>query len=104
GAYALLDVHEAGGPVGGDYDYVRSTLDLRAYRPVLRLFGTTPRLVLAGRIGGGVIDPYEDHLVDGVPLEERLYLGGSSTVRGWTENHLGPLGPLPCTDDCVGTG
>lgn len=90
GGYGVLDIHEAGGPVGGEFSYLRSTIDLRAYRSLLKLMGFEPRLVVAGRIGAGFIELYGDEAVRRVPLAERLFLGGSTTVRGWTENHLGP--------------
>ncbi len=45
---------------------------------------------LAGRIGGGFILPYGDDERAAVPYAERINLGGSTNVRGWTLDHLGP--------------
>jgi outer membrane translocation and assembly module TamA len=55
------------------------------------LFGSfNPRLVVAGRVGGGWIVPYGSGPEASVPYRERLYLGGANTVRGWGEKRLGP--------------
>lgn len=90
GWYGSLAVAEAGGLLGGNYSFIRALGELRAYRGVVDLFGWDPDLVFAGRIGGGVILPYGPGEEASVPLAERLYLGGTSTVRGWGADRLGP--------------
>ncbi|MDP6934462.1 MAG: BamA/TamA family outer membrane protein, partial [Myxococcota bacterium] len=92
GVYAVADLAEAG--LGGDFTFVRGQFDLRTYRQVVRLLGWTPRIILAGRAYGGLIVPLED---SEIPLAERFYLGGSSDVRGWTSQHLGPT-VLDCAE------
>jgi outer membrane translocation and assembly module TamA len=89
GTYGLFQVSEAGGPFGGQFNFVRLDADQRAYLPVrgiLRSRGT-----IAGRAAGGLILPYgADDERARVPYAERLYLGGGSSARGWVRNHLGP--------------
>lgn len=79
---------EAGGVVGGNFQFVRAEAEARAYRSVVRLFGQDPNTTLAGRVGAGLIVPYGAKA--GVPYAERLYLGGGTTVRGWAADRLGP--------------
>lgn len=94
GAFSTLSLAQAGPP--GDYDYLRVEGDGRLYRPLGglldTLFGWRPRAIWAGRLTGGFIQPVgwisEERAT--VPYEERLYLGGSTSVRGWVDQHLGP--------------
>jgi outer membrane protein assembly factor BamA len=88
GWYWSLALGEAG--LGGDFQFLRGVGEIRAYRSVVRLFGWDPEVVLAGRLGGGLIVPYGTSDKAAVPYAERLYLGGSTTVRGWAANRLGP--------------
>lgn len=94
GAYSTLSLAEAGPP--GGYDYLRVEADGRLYRPLGALLDTLfhwrPRAVWAGRLTGGFIEPLDwiDPARATVPYEERLYLGGSTSVRGWIDQHLGP--------------
>lgn len=82
---------EAGHWLGGDYDYLGGEVDLRAYRSIGRWVGQESEgLVVAGRLGGGYLQPYGREDRASVPVAERLYLGGSGSVRGWIYQHLGP--------------
>ncbi len=85
-----LKVAEAGGPLGGTYGFLRATGEWRGYHSVTRLFGRDPDLVLAGRVAGGGILPAQGDDVLAIPVQERLYLGGGTTVRGWAADRLGP--------------
>lgn len=88
----------AGSWLGGQYNYGGGQVDLRGYRGLgrraarLRRTLGIPRnaLVFAGRLGGGVLAPYGPEARSTVPVAERLYLGGTGSVRGWTFQHLGP--------------
>ena len=94
GALWTLEFAEAGPP--GSFDFLRVYGEARGYRGLGRTidkwFGWRPDLTVAARLGGGIIQPYrlfgEDRAQ--VPLPERLYLGGSSSVRGWVRDRLGP--------------
>jgi outer membrane protein assembly complex protein YaeT len=48
-----------------------------------------PRWVLAGRIRYDTIQETED--TDFIPINKRLFLGGTNTVRGYSYQKLGPL-------------
>ena len=57
-----------------------------------RAFGARrPDLLVAARLGGGFMVPPSDGGLDSIPLDERLYLGGGTTVRGWAPDRLGPV-------------
>lgn len=65
----------------GTYQYNRASLDVRRF---LDLTSTTQ---LGLRTNGGIL--FTDSL-DDIPSSIQFYLGGNSTVRGWTRNDLGP--------------
>ncbi len=88
GSYAEFGVSSAGFGVLGDFDFVRTTFDLRKYQEVRVL---ERRVILAGRMGGGLAQTYgSDPERAQVPLPERFTLGGSTSVRGFAEDLLGP--------------
>jgi outer membrane protein assembly factor BamA len=113
--YVSVVFTEAGGPFGGDLDFFRTLAEARAYRS-LRFGGGDPHTVLAGRVGGGLLLPYDPAV--GVDIDEALYLGGSTSVRGWPEGRLGPhlcyldgklnldatTGAMICGEDTDGDG
>jgi translocation and assembly module TamA len=90
GGYWELQFAQAGGPLGGAYRFVRATGEFRAYRSLTRILGWDPDAVLAGRIAGGAIHSGLGDDVQVVPVNERLYLGGGTSVRGWAADRLGP--------------
>jgi outer membrane protein insertion porin family len=63
------------------FTYEKLSLDVRRYIPV------TSSMTLAGRINGGIIFAAQQ---DSLPKSVRLYAGGTSSVRGWTRQQLGP--------------
>ncbi|MCC5925573.1 MAG: BamA/TamA family outer membrane protein [Bacteroidetes bacterium] len=65
----------------GTYQYNRTSLDVRRF---LDVTGTTQ---LGLRTNGGIL--FTDSL-DEIPSSIQYYLGGNSTVRGWSRNDLGP--------------
>ncbi|GDX81600.1 hypothetical protein LBMAG42_34110 [Deltaproteobacteria bacterium] len=85
--YASLKLGEAGGPLGGDMGFFRSEGEVRGYRS-MHVGRTDFGTVFAARLGGGVIVQYDPNV--GVDVDERLTLGGGSSVRGWAEDRLGP--------------
>lgn len=109
GFYGLYEITEAGGLLQGTYSFFRLQADQRLFldmkelgniaigrdalgnpRRLRQIIGLSPDLVFAGRASGGLIIPYGEAAEQLVPLQERLYLGGSSDVRGWSRNLLGP--------------
>jgi translocation and assembly module TamA len=86
-----ITLREAGSWLGGSFDYLGAEAELREYYAMPRRWGGwSEGLVLAGRIGGGVLAPYGPPDRRAVPISERLYLGGTSNVRGWIFQRLGP--------------
>jgi len=65
----------------GTYQYRRASLDVR------RFLDVTSTTQLGFRGNAGVL--YTKSL-DEIPSSIRYYLGGNSTVRGWSRNDLGP--------------
>ncbi|MEZ4241712.1 MAG: BamA/TamA family outer membrane protein [Myxococcota bacterium] len=93
---------EAGNWLGGTYDYLGVDGELRGYWSLPRRWGGwSDGFVLAGRIGGGILAPYGPPERRAVPVADRLYLGGSGSVRGWIYQHLGPyvcvVNGIPCS-------
>jgi len=87
--------------VGTGFRFWKVQGDMRRYWALRRKGG-----VLSMRFGGGLAAPHswwgEDSAQAYVPYAERFLLGGSSSVRGWKSDHLGPL---VCTEDeCVPRG
>ena len=84
GFFTSASSEYAGGPLGGDLDYIRFTANARGYypvgweffRPVLRANSTI------GQIYSTDGDP--------VPVFERFFAGGINSVRGYVLNTLGP--------------
>ena len=86
GAMRNILVECAGGPLGGDNSFLKSSASLHRYFKM-------PVGVLAVRFSAGVVRPYGGSLdrgSDGVPYQERFFAGGVSTVRGYLERSLGP--------------
>ena len=87
GIYAIGTAQVAGGPLGGDYSFVKWSAAWHNYH-VTPIGG-----VLALRFKVGGTRPYGSSLdqgADGVPYDDRFFAGGASTVRGYGQNSLGP--------------
>ncbi len=77
-------VEYAGGPLGGDSDFVKYFLNGRAYFPVVA------STVLSGNIlWGHVISTVGGR----VPIYERFFLGGPYTIRGFESRTISPVDP-----------
>lgn len=100
GWYWTLQIAEAGGPFGGDYGFFRVSGEIRSYRSIVRIAGWDPDVVVAGRLGAGIELPYGAGGKTEVPLDERFFLGGGDTVRGWGYQRLGPR--IPGTETAEG--
>ena len=100
GLYVEGKLTEAG--LGAGFRFWKASLDMRRYWSLKR-----PSSVFSVRLAGGAARPHswwgKDEALAYVPYAERFLLGGSSSVRGWETNHLGPLA---CSDDaeCVPLG
>lgn len=71
----------SGGFLGGS-DYHRASSEARLFFPMSDDF------ILAGRLRLGCSFPYGDDTT--IPPDERFFLGGGTTVRGYPFNSLGP--------------
>jgi outer membrane protein insertion porin family len=73
---------ELSGLMGSNaFTYEKLSLDVRRYIPI------TNSTTLAGRVNGGIIFAAQN---DTLPKSIRYYAGGTSSVRGWTRQQLGP--------------
>ena len=72
-----------GGFLGGDANFVKNYSTAAVYFPLVR------KSVLEFKAGVGIAYPFDD-TVD-VPLFERFYAGGASTIRGYHERKVGPI-------------
>jgi outer membrane protein insertion porin family len=82
GNYAAASFKLSGLGLGSDYHFTRLLMDIRRYQPVLGM-------VVAGRLKAGGIESRDEHKF--IPVEDRFYAGGSSSVRGWGRSELGPM-------------
>jgi len=68
--------------LGGNFSFQK-------FQPTLRGYYTPhERVTLAARLALGFIFPFGPHA--GAPIDMKLYLGGSDTVRGWGLRRLSP--------------
>lgn len=75
----------AGGPLGGDPEFIKSAADSSWFFPV---FWDTV-FMIRGRIG------YAGSLIDKpLPVGERFFVGGPLTVRGFKYGTAGPMEPV----------
>ena len=71
----------AGRLLGGNTDYYLVETRLSAVKTVLK------RLTLAGRVGFGAIEPFTNREI---PLQDRFFLGGAESVRGYKFGTISP--------------
>lgn len=83
GSLVEVSTEYFGGFLGGDDNFYQFTAGWSRYQKVW------PGWIAASRIKGGWGRAFGDS--KDIPREERFYLGGANTVRGYTENTLGPL-------------
>ncbi len=85
----------AGGPLGGDLDYLRPTLELVQYIPHTRRTALGMRLEVAWLRPYGdtaVLDPETGHSL--LPFYLRFFLGGENQLRGYNIRSVGPRNPV----------
>ncbi|HXS98255.1 MAG TPA: POTRA domain-containing protein [Candidatus Limnocylindrales bacterium] len=87
GFYNSLDAGLAAHQFGGNRNFTRLLLRNSYYHPVATQF------VLASNTEFGILHPYNTGGIaaqDYVPLPERFFGGGESSMRGFSENQAGP--------------
>ncbi len=82
GYVASGSIECAGGPFGGDKDFLRYIGTTSWY------FAHFEKLVLELRLRGGIVDDFGDSTY--VPIYERFFAGGANTIRGYKERRVGP--------------
>ncbi|MBN1335453.1 MAG: BamA/TamA family outer membrane protein [Deltaproteobacteria bacterium] len=95
GAYVAGSLGMAGGPWGGaplfgQFDFLKSTLDVRWFWPLRHLVGHQRLPTLALRAAAGAAQPLGSGDRAAIPYAERFLIGGGTTVRGWVADRLGP--------------
>lgn len=83
GLRSRFDIEYAG--LGGDYDFIKFGYINTLYIPLCDcgVFKTRADVVF--------ISPFNGTTADNLPLSERLFLGGETTVRGYRPYMIGPL-------------
>jgi translocation and assembly module TamA len=98
GYYASLSVQEGGGPLQGNFDYLRVLPDLRGYFSL----GESQGLTFAARLRVGELWPTSGN-PDSSAVVTRFYGGGSNGMRGFSERRLSPLleAPAPNSNSLI---
>ena len=84
GSLARLGLSLASAALGSNVDYLGGDIELRGYRP-------WRSLVLATRLRMASLVTFQATQPEEIPLTERLFAGGSDSVRGFEFQRLGPL-------------
>ena len=93
GSLTNFSIEYIGGFLGGDIDLLKYEFSWARYNRWF-LGG-----VLVTRIKGSLVTEFGDTEVEEVPSEDRLFLGGAYTIRGYREATLGPVYAGANTDD-----
>jgi outer membrane protein insertion porin family len=91
GTVQSLSVEYAGGPLGGDSQFVKYFLNGKVFFPV------TEKTVLSGNLLWGHVISTEGGRV---PIFERFFLGGPFSIRGFRSRTLAPADPA--TGELIG--
>lgn len=88
GYYAAFSLQAGGGPLFGDFTYIRLLPDLRYYRS----FGLQQRLTLAGKLRLGTLVPFTNKQTKEKQssIVNRFFSGGGSSMRGFNSQRLSP--------------
>jgi translocation and assembly module TamA len=91
GFYASLALQQGGGPLGGDFGYIRVLPDVRGYLS----FGEHKRVTLATRLRAGELFSFGEQSA----VVTRFFSGGGVSMRGFSDRRLSPLllAPAPAT-------
>lgn len=87
GSFNTLDVDFAAKQIGSSASFVRSTFQNATYTHI------GPRLVFARSTRLGIEQPVAGSAPIDIPLPERFFAGGGTTLRGFGLNQAGPRDP-----------
>jgi translocation and assembly module TamA len=101
GYFAALSIQGGGGPLFGDFTYIRLLPDVRYYRS----FGQEQRLTLAGKLRLGTLVPFTNKQTGRKQssIVNRFFSGGGSSMRGFNSQRLSPLVAVNPMDPEAGT-
>ena len=77
-----VSLENAGGVIGGDKDFVKGYLHGSYYHSIIE------NIVLELKGRSGMVQNYGDS--DEVPIYERFFAGGATTIRGYKQRGVGP--------------
>jgi translocation and assembly module TamA len=99
GIYASLSLQEGGGPLQGNFDYLRVLPEVRGYLS----FFEDGALTLSARLRVGELWPIGGGGPESSAVVIRFYSGGATSMRGFSERRLSPLleAPAPGTNPVV---
>jgi outer membrane protein insertion porin family len=87
GDFENVDVSLAMKSLGSSANFIRVYLQNSTYHPIGR------RLVFARSTRFGIQTPYGDSISGDIPLPERFFAGGGTSLRGFGLNQAGPRDP-----------
>ena len=90
GTYISLSLQQGGGPLGGDFNYVRVLPDVRGYHS----FGDEEEVTVAARLRFGELWTFSGNPDDSAVVT-RFYAGGGISMRGFADRRLAPLLQVP---------
>jgi outer membrane protein insertion porin family len=88
GDFENVDVSMAIRAIGSSANFIRVYLQNSTYHPISR------RLVFARSTRFGIQTPYGHSVSTDIPLPERFFAGGGTTLRGFGLNQAGPRDPF----------
>jgi outer membrane protein insertion porin family len=88
GDFENVDISIAMKPIGSSADFIHVFFQNSTYHPIGR------RLVFARSTRFGVQTPYGHSLSGEIPLPERFFAGGGTSLRGFGLNQAGPRDPI----------
>ncbi|WPB78669.1 BamA/TamA family outer membrane protein [Archangium violaceum] len=100
GFYTALSLQEGGGPLQGDYDFLRVLPDVRGYYT----FGDSGRFTLAARLRLGTLltpvitNEAGERIRQESAIVNRFFAGGGASMRGFNSRRLAPMN-LVSTDE-----
>jgi len=88
GDFENVEVSMAMKPIGSSANFIRVYLQNSTYHPLGR------RLVFARSARFGIQTPYGNSISADIPLPERFFAGGGTSLRGFGLNQAGPRDPV----------
>lgn len=100
GYYASLSLQGGGGPLQGDFNYIRVLPDVRYYRS----FGLDKRLTVAAKLRLGTLIPFaREEGAATSSIVNRFFSGGGNSMRGFNGQRLSPQVAVDPSDPGAGT-